>query len=155
MFLQCNSKMLFCSFWSVPSRLCLCLKGCWSNTSGLNNKAYLFSRSTCGSFLKACLKILLQLIRFFFWVLLSLFLSCHLFVAASVFSLREVQLQKDPGHRSSVFHPLGKFVPYRLTEWFHTASFSEVIIIRSHYHRVTVHKPGVPKLDIQWSKSDF
>lgn len=28
--------------------------------------------------------------------------------AASVFSLREVQLQKDPGHRSSVFQPLGK-----------------------------------------------
>uniref|UniRef100_A0A3B4XPG2 cyclin-dependent kinase n=1 Tax=Seriola lalandi dorsalis TaxID=1841481 RepID=A0A3B4XPG2_SERLL len=27
---------------------------------------------------------------------------------ASVFSLREVQLQKDPGHRSSVFQPLGK-----------------------------------------------
>uniref|UniRef100_A0A8C4EHL2 cyclin-dependent kinase n=1 Tax=Dicentrarchus labrax TaxID=13489 RepID=A0A8C4EHL2_DICLA len=27
---------------------------------------------------------------------------------ASVFSLREVQLQKDPGHRSSVFQPLGR-----------------------------------------------
>uniref|UniRef100_A0A8D0ARJ1 cyclin-dependent kinase n=1 Tax=Sander lucioperca TaxID=283035 RepID=A0A8D0ARJ1_SANLU len=27
---------------------------------------------------------------------------------ASVFSLRELQLQKDPGHRSSVFQPLGK-----------------------------------------------
>ncbi|GAA6084645.1 cyclin-dependent kinase 18 isoform X1 [Tachysurus ichikawai] len=24
---------------------------------------------------------------------------------SSVFSLKEVQLQKDPGHRSSVFHP--------------------------------------------------
>ncbi|XP_008302354.1 cyclin-dependent kinase 18 [Stegastes partitus] len=27
---------------------------------------------------------------------------------ASVFSLKEVQLQKDPGHRSSVFQPLGR-----------------------------------------------
>uniref|UniRef100_A0AAQ4QMI5 cyclin-dependent kinase n=1 Tax=Gasterosteus aculeatus aculeatus TaxID=481459 RepID=A0AAQ4QMI5_GASAC len=27
---------------------------------------------------------------------------------ASVFSLRELQLQKDPGHRSSVFQPLGR-----------------------------------------------
>lgn len=32
--------------------------------------------------------------------------------AASVFSLREVQLQKDPGHRSSVFQPLGKTLSF-------------------------------------------
>uniref|UniRef100_A0A3P8R6E8 Protein kinase domain-containing protein n=1 Tax=Astatotilapia calliptera TaxID=8154 RepID=A0A3P8R6E8_ASTCA len=38
--------------------------------------------------------------------LLRLFSTCV--TAASVFSLREVQLQKDPGHRSSVFQPLGK-----------------------------------------------
>uniref|UniRef100_A0A3Q4HCB1 Cyclin dependent kinase 18 n=1 Tax=Neolamprologus brichardi TaxID=32507 RepID=A0A3Q4HCB1_NEOBR len=36
----------------------------------------------------------------------NLFSTCV--TAASVFSLREVQLQKDPGHRSSVFQPLGR-----------------------------------------------
>lgn len=87
--------------------------------------------------------------------LLSFLFSSHLFLAASVFSLREVQLQKDPGHRSSVFHPLGKFVPYRLTQWFLIASFSEVIVIRSYHYRVTAHRPGVLKLDIQRSKSNL
>uniref|UniRef100_A0A8C8C4L0 Protein kinase domain-containing protein n=1 Tax=Oncorhynchus tshawytscha TaxID=74940 RepID=A0A8C8C4L0_ONCTS len=36
----------------------------------------------------------------------SLSLS-HLSLASSVFSLREIKLQKDPGHRSSVFQPPG------------------------------------------------
>ncbi|MEQ2207460.1 Cyclin-dependent kinase 18, partial [Xenoophorus captivus] len=40
---------------------------------------------------------------------LSLGEAVHILAdTASVFSLREVQLQKDPGHRSSVFQPLGK-----------------------------------------------
>ena len=32
-----------------------------------------------------------------------------------MFSLREIQLQKDPGHRSSVFQPLGKIPASCLT----------------------------------------
>uniref|UniRef100_A0A671VNF4 Cyclin dependent kinase 18 n=1 Tax=Sparus aurata TaxID=8175 RepID=A0A671VNF4_SPAAU len=35
-------------------------------------------------------------------------LSPLFILAASMFSLREIQLQKDPGHRSSVFQPLGR-----------------------------------------------
>lgn len=153
MFLQCNSKMLFCRFWIVPNRLCLCFgfEGCWSPLVWI----IFVQPHYMWQLFKSMSQDFATVNMFFFWVLLSLFLSSHLFLAASVFSLREVQLQKDPGHRSSVFHPLGKLVSYRLTELFHTASFSEVIIIRSHYYRVTVHRPGVPKLDIQWSKSDF
>lgn len=46
----------------------------------------------------------------FFIIIIIITLFFLTFLAASVFSVREVQLQKDPGHRSSMFHALGELI---------------------------------------------